>query len=55
MLTPLTLSTVVTVLNKCTSELVMKEKDFYDGLFSAGFVFSNFRVTLDIFKVNVFD
>ncbi|KAG4076423.1 hypothetical protein HA402_005866 [Bradysia odoriphaga] len=49
-LTPLTLTTVATILNKSTSELIIKEKDFYGGLFSCGFLFAGFRVAIDIFK-----
>lgn len=54
MSTPLTVTTILTVLNQRTTELVIKEKDFYNGLFSAGFFISNFRVMLDIFKVKSF-
>ncbi|KAJ6633279.1 putative phosphoenolpyruvate synthase, partial [Pseudolycoriella hygida] len=51
MLSPLSLTTVATVLNKITSILALKEKDFYDGLFSNGFVAANHRVTMDVLKV----
>lgn len=53
-MTPLTLTTITTILNKATSELILNEKDYYDGLFSRGFSLSNYRVTMDIFKVNSF-
>lgn len=53
-ITPLTMTTVATVLNSSTSELLTKEKDYYSGLFSVGFFNSNYRVTFDMFKVKLF-
>lgn len=32
---------------------MIKEKDFYDGLFSVGFRFSRYRIAIDVFKVKI--